>query len=547
MRTFQLFFIFIMMLISAASAQEKPQADLLVTGGRIYSVDEKNSVYEAMAIREGKILALGTSKDILQTWSGKIMDVRGKIIFPGFIDAHSHFYGYALGFQQADLTGTRSFDEVLAKMQLWSAKYPGEWLVGRGWDHNTWLVKEFPDRKRLDEMFPDRPVVLIRIDGHVVLANGEALKRAGIAKETAFSSAEAEEKNGHLTGILSENAADFMRNAIPPPDRKSLVALLREAEGNCFAAGLTTVNDAGTDKKIILLLDSLQKSGDLSIRLSVMLNPTEENVTFFMKNGVYRTEKMTAGAVKMYADGSLGSRTALLKQPYSDDPSKSGILANPEDRIRKYCELCLKYGFQMNIHAIGDSAVAMVLHIYGDYLKGKNDLRWRIEHSQVVDPADIALFGKYSVIPSIQATHATSDMYWAGSRLGQSRVAWAYAYGALLQQNGWLPNGTDFPIEKINPLNTFYAAVARKDLKGFPEGGFQKENSLTREQALRSITIWAAKGSFDEGRKGSLEAGKFADFVILNQDLLRIPEELIPQTKVLETFVGGIRMFGVTK
>lgn len=541
MRILQLNFIFLIFLASMASGQEKKQADLLIFNAKIYSVNKSFATFEAMAVKKGEILALGTSKELLEKFSGKRVDAAGKIIYPGFIDAHSHFVGYAMGLQQADLTGTDSFDEVISKMKEWAEKYPDEWLVGRGWDQNDWQEKQFPDRETLDRMFPDRPVVLIRIDGHVVLANEEALKRAGFFDESGhFQKDEVEIKDDRMTGILSENAADHMRNSIPPPDDRTLTLLLKEAEMNCFKAGLTMVDDAGTGKKMILMLDSLQKAGILKIRLSIMLNPTRENVDYFMKNGVYRTQRMTAGAVKMYADGSLGSRTALLKRPYSDDPSKIGISATPKDEIIRYCALAKKYGYQVNIHAIGDSAVANILNIYGSFLKGKNDLRWRIEHSQVVDPADIGMYGKYSIIPSIQATHATSDMYWAGERLGKERIARAYAYHDLLMQNGWLANGTDFPIENIYPLYTFYASVARKDLKGFPEGGFQKNNALTREEALRSITIWAAKASFNEDRLGSLEVGKSADFVILDQDIMVVPEDQIPRSRVIETYIDGV-------
>jgi predicted amidohydrolase YtcJ len=385
--------------------------------------------------------------------------------------------------------------------------------------------------------------VLIRIDGHVVLANGEALKRAGIGLVNSFQPGEVEIKNGALTGILSENAADRMRNTIPVPDNIILTELLRKAQQNCFAVGLTGVSDAGLEFDQVQFIDSLQKAGILKMHVYGMLAPSEKNIENFVNKGKYITAGLTIRSVKLYSDGSLGSRTALLKKPYSDDPGKTGILATPTDSIVKICQLAFTHGYQVNTHAIGDSAVRIVLDIYSKFLNGNNDLRWRIEHSQVVDPADMPLFRKFSIIPSIQSTHATSDMYWAGDRLGPQRIKWAYAYKDLLDQDGWLPNGTDFPIESINPIVTFYAAVARKDLKGWPDHGFQAENALTREEALRSITIWAAKADFDDDKMGSIEVGKRANFVILDKDIMTLPEKEIPTAKVIRLFIEGVNIY----
>ena len=274
-----------------------------------------------------------------------------------------------------------------------------------------------------------------------------------------------------------------------------------------------------------------------------MLYPSSENIKQFILKGPYKNSRLLINSVKMYADGSLGSRTALLKQAYSDMPGNHGIQVVSADSLRKVCKLCLDCGYQLNTHAIGDSANNMVLSIYSEYLKKTNNLRWRIEHCQVVDPADLHKFRDYSVIPSVQATHATSDMGWAKERLGIERIKGAYAYKDLLKQNGWLANGTDFPIENISPLLTFYASVARKDIEGNPAGGFQPENSLSREEALRSVTIWAAKADFWEHEIGSIEAGKNADFVILDRDIMLVDESEIPKTNVLSTFLAGIQVY----
>jgi predicted amidohydrolase YtcJ len=334
-----------------------------------------------------------------------------------------------------------------------------------------------------------------------------------------------------------------MKNMIPLPTHKEQTTLLKWAQANCFAAGLTGVADAGLDFSTVNLLDSLQQQGSLKIRLYVMLNPNAENIQNFLNEGQINSSRLTIRSVKLYADGSLGSRTALLKEPYTDDPLNSGIQVTSPARIREICALALQSGYQVNTHAIGDSAVKVVLEIYSEFLKGKNDLRWRIEHAQVVDPHDISMFGRYSIVPSVQATHATSDMYWASDRLGKSRIKWAYAYKNLLDQNGWIPNGTDFPIEKISPMLTFYAAVSRQDSRGFPEKGFQPENALSREEALKSVTIWAAKAGFLENVRGSIDVGKMADFVILDRDLMTCPVKEILTVNVLTTVVGGEKVY----
>ncbi len=526
-------------------SQMKEKTDLLIINARIYCVDKDFTITDGVAIKDGKFIRTGKTGDLLKLFSPeKIIDAKGQFIYPGFIDAHSHFYGYSMGLQQVDLTGTTSFGEVLERLTLHQKDLPGKWLTGRGWDQNLWKKKEFPDRRKLDELFPDRPVVLTRIDGHVVLANGTALSAGGITTSAWGNKQEIEALNGWETGILSENAADKMRKTIPSPSPDIIQTLLRKAQDNCFAAGLTRVSDAGLEYDKVKLIDSLQKAGVLKIRIYAMLEPTVGNIRNFVVKGKYLTPELSVRSLKLYIDGSLGSRTALLKKSYADDPSKTGILVTPVDSVREICSIALDNGYQVNTHAIGDSAVNIILNIYKDFLKGQNDLRWRVEHSQVVDPADLHYYRDYSIIPSVQTTHATSDMRWAGERLGPERVKSAYAYKSLLEQNGWIINGTDFPIEKIDPILTFYAATARKDINGYPDGGFQTENSLSREEALRSITIWAAKGCFEETASGSIEAGKQADFVILDKDIMEIPLSEIPSVMVLKTFVGGIEVFG---
>lgn len=526
------------------NTQMKDKIDLIVTNGTIYTVDADNSRAEAMAIHNGKIIAVGTNKSISERFTGsRAIDLKGKYIYPGFIDAHCHFIGYALGLQYVDLLGCKSFDEVLLRLKGAGSQFPGKWIVGRGWDQNIWPNKNFPDNSQLNTLYPDVPVMLIRVDGHVVLANHAALKIAGLGLANKFGSSQVETKNGRLTGILSENAADLMRETVPAPQGPEFKSLVKTAEQHCFAVGLTMVSDAGLDYYQVMEIDSLQQSGKLNMQVYAMLAPTEKNMNEFVKKGLFKTDKLVVRSIKIYVDGSLGSRTARLKQPYSDASSASGIVVTPPDSIKELCKIAYKYGYQVNTHCIGDSANSLILKIYGEILKGRNDLRWRVEHAQVVDPADIHFFGDFSVIPSVQATHATSDMRWAESRLGPVRIKGAYAYKSLLDQNGWIPNGTDFPIENISPLFTFYAAVARRDQEGFPEGGYMMENALSRDEALRSITIWAAKADFMENSKGSLEVGKDADFVVLDQDIMQVPIKNIPNLQVFQTFISGEKMF----
>jgi len=395
----------------------------------------------------------------------------------------------------------------------------------------------------LDKLFPGLPVVLVRIDGHAVLASTEALKRAGITAATKIDGGEVVLKNGKPTGVLIDNAADRMRALIPEMGHRQKIKALLEAQKNCFADGLTTVTDAGLPKADILLIDSLQRQGLLKIRVYAMLSPDKKTLDYFFPKGPLHNGKLTVSAVKLYIDGALGSRGALLLKPYSDMPGHYGLRLHPLPYYDSLCRLAFRAGFQVNTHAIGDSGNRIMLKTYARFLKGKNDRRWRIEHAQVIAPEDFHYFGDFSIIPSIQSTHCTSDMYWAGERLGPKRLQTAYAYKQLLLQNGWEVNGTDFPVEDISPIKTFYAAVSRKDLNGWPPGGFQMENAISRKAALRSITLWPAKGSFDEQIKGSIVPGKLADFVILNNDIMRCPESEIPRTKVQRTFLQGEEVY----
>jgi hypothetical protein len=351
-------------------------------------------------------------------------------------------------------------------------------------------------------------------------------------------------KNGQPTGVLIDNAIELVTAQIPEADAEQIAEALLAAQKNCFAVGLTGVHDAGLEKNVIDVIESLNENDELRMRIYAMLSPTVENFEHFVANGPYKTDHLNIRSIKLYADGALGSRGAKMIEDYHDDHGNSGLVLRTPDSIRDICKTAYKQGYQINTHAIGDSANRMMLELYGEVLKGKNDKRWRIEHVQIIAPDDFNRFGKYSIVPSAQPTHATSDMYWAEDRVGAERIKGSYAYKQLMDQIGWIPLGTDFPIENINPLYTFYAAVERKDLNGWPEGGFQMENALSREEALKGMTIWAAKAAFEETEKGSLEAGKMADFVVLDKDIMEIDGAEIPKVKVLKTFIDGQEVFG---
>ena len=541
MKTTSYFYLLIIPVIMNLSCTDnRAPADLVIVNAKIYTVDEEFTLAQSMAIRDGIILAVGSDHDILGQYNAKNkFDAGRQPIYPGFIDAHSHFVGYATGLQRADLRHAASFDEVLAIMQKHSETHKTEWLVGRGWDQNNWPGKEFPSHHQLTNLFPDIPVVLIRVDGHAVIVNQEAMRRLGINNKSSFAEGEALYRDGELAGVFLEHSADRFKDAVPSLNRTEMIAALQEAQQNCIKAGLTSVSDAGLDKETLLLLDSLHKSGDLDMRIYAMLNPNDENVEYFVNNGIYKTDHLNIRSIKLFADGALGSRGARLLEPYSDAPGQSGIWVHDIPMMQKYSKLAFDNGYQMIIHAIGDAATRRIIDVYSEFLEGTNDLRWRIEHAQVVDPDDFNRFGEYSIIPSIQSIHATSDMRWAGSRLEDERLKYSYAQQKLLAQNGWLPNGTDFPVEEIYPLWTFHAAVFRKDHKGYPENGFQMEDALTPEQALRSMTIWAAKAAFEENEKGSLEPGKMADFIMLDRDIMEVSQAEVLDASIKASWIGG--------
>ncbi|MDB5232228.1 MAG: amidohydrolase [Chitinophagaceae bacterium] len=521
------------------------KADLIIRNAVIYTVDSNFTTAEAMVIKDGEIIAIGRNIDVSEYSADSIVDAKGAAIFPGFIDAHAHFVSYGQSLFAVNLFGCNNWQEALERVKKFAAEHPNEaWIRGRGWDQNKWPGKSFPNNDSLNALFPGKPVLLTRVDGHAAIVNNKALELAGVKPGQQLTGGEVETKNGKLTGILIDNAVDLVSAKIPASTSADYEKTLLAAQQNCVAQGLTTITDCGLMYNEVAQIDTLQQNNKLKLRLYVMLSDDTANYNRYLLKGPYKSDLLYVKGIKVYADGALGSRGACLLQPYADKQGWKGFLLSSPAHFDSIAKMLSETNWQMCTHAIGDSGNRIILNIYAKYLKGKNDKRWRIEHAQVVDPADFHLFGDYSIIPSVQPTHATSDMYWAGDRLGKERLRSAYAYKQLLQQNNWLPLGTDFPVEDISPFKTFLAAVFRKDDKGFPATGFQMENSLSREQTIRGMTIWAAKANCMEKEVGSLEKGKLADFIILSDDLMKVDINHILSTTVSATYINGKKVYG---
>ncbi|TXC78476.1 amidohydrolase [Luteibaculum oceani] len=529
----------LLVLCTVGCGFKSEKADLIIHNAKIYSLDEQNSVHQAIAIRGDSIVALGAEREILNKFSGKQIDAKGATLYPGFIDAHSHLYGYSLTQIQLDLKGVKSESEMLAKIAAFKKANPTlKAITGRGWDESEWPTKKLPSRTRIDSIVPNIPLLLGRVDGHSAIVNKAALDLADFNSETTIEGGYVDYNNGILKEVAVQVVADKLPFNITDFDK-----LINRGANNCIEAGLTTVCDAGLPLEVLKNYQDLAAKGNLPVRLYAMAEPSQENFHYYKTQGTVDEPFFKQYAVKAYADGSLGSRSAALIGDYHDDEGNSGILTTSPDSLEKIAELCDALGLQLNTHCIGDRALNVTLNAYSKFLKPNNDKRWRIEHVQVVQESDLDLFGKLGVVPSVQPTHATSDAKWAAERLGPNRLNLSYAYQTLTKQLGWIALGTDFPVEDIDPIATFYSAVFREDIGGKLNEKFLAEEALTREQALRGITIWAALSMHMEDEVGSLETGKKADLVLLNTDLLEANPEAIKNTSVLLTIIGGKVVF----
>lgn len=517
---------------------------MILTARRVYTVDAAFGFAESMAVKDGKIMAIGSRRDIEGYFTAASRQNLGDAyVYPGFVDPHCHFLSYGFALQRPWLAETASWEEAVSSMATAEIP-PSGWIQGRGWDQNRWKIKDFPDRELLDRAFPQTPVIAIRIDGHAAIANARALAAAGLDGNSRIEGGMVVLKDGLPTGLLLDNAVDRVRAAIPMPSETEMRQALLKAQESCLSLGLSSVSNAGTELREVLAMEKAQDEGVLGIRIYAMLAPSAENIETLAPKGPLARDRLTVRSFKMYADGALGSRGALLMEDYADDPGNRGLATLGEEELDKVCRIALECGYQMNVHAIGDGAASLVLDAYERYLKPGNGLRWRLEHAQLLCDRDVDRIARLGVVPSIQAVHAVSDMAWTENRLGSGRMQRSHRYRDLLERCGWLANGSDFPIEKADPLRCFRAAVFRKDDQGRPECGWRPDQAIGRVEALKAMTIWAARANFEEHSRGSLEAGKWADIVVLDKDLIEADEASLWDVKVLATIVDGKLMGG---
>jgi predicted amidohydrolase YtcJ len=519
------------------------RVDLLVHNAQVYTVNDNFDKVSAFAVKNGKFVAVGGEELLEKYKPANTVDAQGLSIYPGFIDAHSHLLELGLNQFKADLKNSLGMNHVVQKLKEHQQIHNHNFIMGIGWDQNQWKDNSYPDNKALNIAFPNTPVVLIRVDGHAYLVNNKAIEMAMINENTKIEGGQIIREKGKLTGLFIDNAMDLINGIIPEFSREQKVNAYQAAQELCFENGLTTVTEAGLSKENIYLLDSLQKSDLLKIRVYAMIENDRKSIDHFMDSGIHKTAQLNVRSVKIYADGALGSRGAALKSDYSDQKGHRGSLLLSKDSLKQIASLLAKNSFQLNTHAIGDAANQMVLEAYNEVLDSIEDPRWRIEHAQVMSREDFQMFND-KIIPSVQPLHATSDMNWAVKRIGIQRLKGAYAYKDLLDWSGLLALGTDFPVEEINPFQTFYAAVSRKPPGAWSsQAPFQEKNALSRYEALLGITKWAAYASFEENEKGSIEVGKYADFVILDQDIMRVAIDRVIDTKIVATILNGKIVF----
>jgi predicted amidohydrolase YtcJ len=519
----------------------KEVVDLIVINSNTYTVNTNFEQASAFAIKDGVFVAIGENDEITGRYQSNIVvDAKNQTIVPGIIDAHCHFYRMGLQQQKVSLEGTKSYDDVLEKLVAFQKEKNTTFITGRGWDQNDWEVKEFPNKERLDALFPTIPVAISRVDGHALLVNQAAINLAGITKDTQVYGGEIIVENGKMTGVLIDAAMDFIK--FPNTSKTAAIQGLLAAQKTSFSYGLTTVDDAGLDRDTIELIDSLQQVGVLKMRVYAMVSGDKQaQIDYYIKKGIVKTDKLNVRSFKIYGDGALGSRGAAMRTSYSDRENHFGALIYSPERYQEIAKQIAASAYQMNTHAIGDSANTWMLKTYKEVLKNTKNRRWRIEHAQIISEEDFNHFD--NILPSVQPTHATSDMYWVGDRVGKERMKGAYAFKKLLNTYGKIALGTDFPVEQVNPFLTFYAATIRKDTDSYPKDGFQMENGLSREETLKGMTIWAAYSNFEEEEKGSIEVGKFADFVILNQDIMKVDGNKIPKTTAISTYLNGEKVY----
>ncbi|MFZ9504709.1 MAG: amidohydrolase [Cyclobacteriaceae bacterium] len=550
----------ILMAVLLAACSAKNSADLILKGGPIYTNNPEKPTVEAVVVSGDTIMFAGTISEAL-TYQGKqtkVIDLKGKMMTPGLIEGHGHIMGLGYNEMNLDLMGIKNFDAIVEEVRKKvSASKPGEWIVGRGWHQDKWdsrpskMIKGFPTHDLITAAAPDNPVVLKHASGHNILVNLKAMQMAGI-NATATEKIDVpvggeiiRDELGNPTGLFNETAAQLITDVMPAPSEESDRKALELAIAACHRNGITSFQSAGEDQKVIDLIEKLKRENLLGVRMYVMLSGTDrELVNQYFKSGPLIDKWLTIRSIKLYGDGALGSRGAWLLEPYSDRANHYGQPNMIMDSVYSVSKRALQSGLQVCTHAIGDRANREVLNQYekafNDNPSAAKNARFRIEHAQHLHPDDIGRFAKLGVLPAMQAIHLSSDRPWAIDRLGQQRIIdGAYVWKKLIDSGATIINGSDVPVEPINPIASFYASVTRKTLKGEPENGYESEQVMTREQALRSYTIDAAYGAFEEKLKGSIQVGKLADFTVFSKDLMTISENEILTTEVVMTIVGG--------
>ncbi len=525
-------------------------ADLILVNGRVYTVDDTRPMVSAFAVKNGRILFAGSDGEVraLAGARTRVIDAGGGIVIPGMVDAHAHLLGLGTSLSNVKLAGSRSYEEVIARVTAHarSAK-AGEWIVGRGWDQNLWPDRQFPNHEALSRAFPSNPIVLTRIDGHAVLANAMAMRAAKVTSASRDPEGGLIIRNADNSpaGVFVDNATDLVGRAIPNSTPAQTRAAILAAVEEANKWGLIGVHDVGQSRRTIDMYESLAREGKFNLRNYVLVTGSSKaDVAHYLARGprsAMYDGRLWVRSIKLYADGALGSRGAALLAPYSDDSTNSGLLLTPPAEIQRIATAALRGGFQVSTHAIGDRGNRIALDAHEAALKAvpTADHRFRIEHSQVIAPTDIPRFAALGVIPSMQASHQTSDMRWAEVRVGPDRIKGAYAWRSLLNTGVIIPNGSDFPVEEVNPLISFHSAISRQDATNWPQGGWYPNQVMTREEALKGMTIWPAYAAFQEKVMGSISPGKYADFVILDRDIMTVPASEILQTRVMSTYLGG--------
>ena len=534
------FLIVLIYLLLLSSCFKGEKVDLIIHNGEIHSMNEQGETFEAIAIRNGKIIELGPNRQILNKYRSKeTLDAKGKSIYPGLMDSHGHIMMYIEKKLSANLSGVQSYSEMIVKLKKYKKSSQKNVIIGRGWDQSLWANNKIPTNELLNKEFPNTPVCLYRVDEHLALLNNSMLQLIGCDSIKNIQGGVIDTK----TGILTDNALNLVVPHLPKHSYKEKLNAFKEIENELFSYGITGVHEAGISNDDLQFLEESINKNEISLNIYAMLLPSKKNIDFAKKNGPYINKNLNIRSFKIYGDGSLGSRGALLKKPYHDQNTFNGTLITPLEKLNEIALICEQVGYQMNIHAIGDSMISIAIDVIKELNDINKDHRSRIEHVQIIDHDDLSLLNKYGIFPSVQPSHAISDQRWVMDRIGENRKKMAYAYKSILDNTQIMAIGTDFPVEVIDPFRTIYAAVKRKDTENYPENGFLANEAISINDCLKGMTIWSALSSFQEKNLGSLEEGKDATFIIL-EDPIDIGNEF-KRNNASKTYILGELKFDI--